>query len=434
MYRKFACLVLALLPVVAAAQEQETWNAHFQSTYIWQKKPSFSSPYEGSHSLHGEAEKSYSFTATGALGMRLGPSTEAYFDPEVAQGVPLSGLVGLAGFSNGEFAKTSGPNPTAYSARLLVRHTIGLGGPRTAVESAANQLAGSYDSRRIVITAGTFSLPDLFDANSYAHDPRTQFMNLALTTHAAYDYPADSRGYTNGAAVEYFDDGWSLRAARVAVPREPNQMQLDEHIVRHFGDQVEVARDYSAAGQSGTVRLLAYRIRAVMAAYSDALALADASGDTPTLDSVRTREHSKVGAGVDIEHKLREDIGVFARAMRADGKTETYAFTEADRSLSLGTSIGGSSWQRSGDTLGATVERSFLSPAHRTFLQRGGLTFFLGDGGLSYRPEHVLETYYSAQLTKGVHLTADYQRISHPGYNADRGPVSFYAVRVHWES
>jgi hypothetical protein len=417
----------------AQEQEQEAANAHVQATSVWQKKTSFRSPYEGTNSLSGAAEKSRSFTGTAAFGVRLGPSTEAYADPEVALGIPLSGLLGLAGSSNGELAKTSGANPTFYRARLFLRHTIGLGGGKTAVASAANQLASSYDSRRLVITAGNLSLLDLFDANAYAHDPRTQFLNWALMTHAAYDYAADSRGYTSGLAVEYIDDGWAVRAGRFAVPRRPNQLQLDERIMQHHGDQVEVARDYGDARWGGTVRVLAFRMRAVMASYRDALTEADLGGGAPSLDGVRNSEHRKTGVGVNIEHRLRDDIGLFARAMRADGETETYAFTEADRSLCAGASVLGKGWRRPQDSLGIAAARSFLSSPHRSFLARGGLTFFLGDGALNYRPEDVFETYYSMALAKGVRLSADFQRIAHPGYNADRGPVSLYALRLHWE-
>jgi hypothetical protein len=428
-----AGLAIALLPGLALAQADESWNLHLQSTYVWQHKPGFHSPYEGPNSLRGEAETSYSFTGTAALGLRLGRSTEAYFDPEVAQGKPLSGLLGLAGFSNGELAKTSGSKPKFYRARLFVRHTVELGGESSAVESAAHQLAGRQDARRLVFTAGSLSPLDLFDANAFAHDPRTQFQNWSLMTHAAYDYPADTRGYSTGAAVEYFAPGWSLRAARFEVPRQPNQQQLDDRVLRHYGDQLEASRDYEVAGQQGTVRLLAYRIRAVMATYADALALADATGQPPSLDAVRRNEHVKHGVGVSLEHKLRPDLGLFARAMQADGRSEVYSFTEADRSASAGLSLQGASWQRGEDTVGLGFAMHGLSSGHRALLERGGSSFFLGDGALRYRPEQVVEAYYSASLGHGFSASLDAQRIAHPGYNADRGPASFFGARLHWE-
>lgn len=431
---RFLCLALATLPAAAVSQEQETWNAHFQSTYIWQKKPSFTSRYEGPNSLTAARERSYSLTGTAAFGLRLGSAIEVYFDPEVALGVPLSGLLGLAGFTNGELAKTSGANPTLYRARLFVRHTVGLGGEPTKVEGAANQLAGSYDSRRLVLTAGNLALLDIFDGNSFARDPRTQFMNWVLMTHGAYDYAADSRGYTNGLAAEYFDDRWTLRIGRFAQPLEPNQLKLDNRLLRHYGDQVEVSRSYDVGNQSGVVRLLAFRTRAVMASYEDALAAARSSGGAPDINAVRTVERTKTGFGVNIEHRVRDDIGLFARAMHADGKTETYAFTETDRSISAGLSLRGDTWQRADDAVGVAVAANFLSAPHQAYLARGGLTFFLGDGALRYGPERIVEAYYSFSIHKSFRLTADYQRISNPGYNAARGPASFYALRLHWEN
>lgn len=431
--KKLFSALLALLASCAFAQEQESWNAHFQSTYGWQTKPAFGSPYEGPNSLNAAHERSYSFTATAALGLRIAPHTEVYLDPEAAQGVALSGLVGLAGFQNGELAKTSGANITAYRARSFVRHTIELGGEPVTMESSANQLAGTTTSRRVVITAGTISALDIFDAGGIAHDPRTQFMNWALMTHSAYDYPADSRGYTSGLVIEYIHDGWAVRAGRLQVPREPNQLSLDPRLLRHYGDQVELTRDYKVGEQSGTARLLAFRTHAVLARYADALAQASASGTTPDINQVRTNEHSKWGVGIGVDHKLRDDVSLFARAMYADGKTETDAFTEADRSLSAGVAVRGARWSRPDDTFGLAVASGFLSGAHREYLAKGGTTFFLGDGALNYRPERVLEAYYSFAIAKGTFATLDVQRIANPGYNADRGPVSVYGVRLHWE-
>src|SRR5574337_115802 len=430
-----SALVAALLvPAVAAAAEPEDWNLRLQSTFVRQLKPAFASPYQGPNSLTGEREWSYSFTATAALGMRLGPDTEAYFDPEVAQGVAPSNLLGLAGFPNGELSRTSGPNPTAYRARLFVRHVIGLSDEREDIEPAMNQLGASYATRRLVLTAGNVSVLDIFDANRYANDPRSQFLNWALMTHAAYDYAADARGYTWGFAAEYVDSGWTLRWGRFAQPREPNQLELDPKLLQHFGDQVEVERRYRLGDdRPGTARLLAFRNRAVMARYDDALALADATGSVPDINAVRHGEQVKLGIGIDLEQQLSDHAGVFARAMWADGKTETYAFTDADRSLSTGLSIDGAAWGRGGDVAGLALARSLLSAPHREYLGRGGLTFFLGDGRLNYRPEGIVEAYYLWSPVKGFALSLDWQRIANPGFNADRGPATFWGVRLHAE-
>jgi high affinity Mn2+ porin len=426
-------LVALLLPASASAQDQESWNAHFQTTYIRQIQPPFHSPYDGPHSLRGDAAASYSVTATASLGLRLGDGTEVYLDPEAVQGVPLSGLGGLAAFPNGELAKTSGASLKAYRARLFVRQTFELGGDAVPVDSDANQLKSTYQSRRLVVTAGNVSVLDLFDAGTYAHDPRTQFMNWALMTYAAYDYPADARGYTNGVAIDYDDGPWTLRFGRFAEPRLPNGQPLDNDLLRRYGDQIELVHTHSLGAYAGAVRVLAFRSRARMSTYEDALTAA-VPGDAPNLDGVRTRDHVKAGIGVDAEQQVASDLGVFVRAMRADGKTETVAFTESDASLAGGLSLKGSRWSRDKDTVGLALGVDAISTAQREYLERGGLTSFLGDGTLRYGHERLAELYYSADVGAGFTLTADVQRVANPGYNMDRGPVAFYALRLHWES
>lgn len=430
----FSLLMAAwLLPACAFAQDQESWNSHFQSTFIRQVQPAFHSPYEGPHSLRGDAGGSYSLPATASFGLRLGASTELYLDPEVAQGVPLSGLGGLAAFPNGELAKTSGATLKLYAARAFVRHTFELRGDAVAVDGDANQLRSTYDARRLVVTAGKMSVLDLFDAGPYAHDPRTQFMSWSLMTYGAYDYPADARGYTNGLALDYDDGPWTLRAARFAEPRLPNGLALDDDLLRHYGDQIELVHTHALGACAGALRVLAFRGRARMSTYEDALAAAPA-GAAPSLGAVRTRDHAKGGIGVDAEQQLATDLGVFVRAMRADGKTETEAFTESDASLSTGLALKGGRWSRGKDVVGLAVGADAISSAHRQYLERGGLTSFLGDGALRYGRERMAELYYSAELGAGFVLSADVQRVADPGYNRDRGPVSFYALRLHWES
>ena len=426
----------AVLTAAGASQAQtvEDWNVGFQLTCVWQARPVIRSPYEGAHSLQGAREKSYSFTATAALRVRLGANTEVYVNPEVAQGVPLSGLTGLAGFTNGEMARTSGASPTVYRARLFARHVIGLSDETEDMAPAMNQLGSKYATRRITLTAGNLSVLDIFDANVFSHDPRSQFLNWTVMTHGAYDFAADARGYSWGVAAEYQGDGWALRAGRFVQPREPNQLALDSRIGRHFGDQIEVERRYELdKDRPGVVRVLAYRNRTVMARYDDALALAAATGSTPSLDAVRTGEQSKVGVGVNVEQTFSRDLGGFLRAMWADGKTETYAFTEADRSFSFGGSAKGTLWGRPSDTLGVAFAGNTLSTPHRRVLEGGGLTFFLGDGKLNYAAEQIFETFYAFAPMTGLTVSLDYQRIRNPGYNADRGPASFFGMRLHLE-
>lgn len=437
MLKQWKVCAAALMMVTAAAQAGEApelpdWAVQWQSTWVGQAKPSFASPYQGAHSLVGTHENSHSFTATAALGWRVAPHTELYANAEAAQGVPMSGLTGLAGFTNGELARTSGSKVTVYRARLFARHTVPLADETDTVEPAMNQLAGVQAPRRWVFTAGNLSVLDVFDANTYNHDPRTQFLNWTVMTHGAWDFAADARGYTWGAVAEYIDRGWAVRVGRFIQPREPNGQQLDPHIARHYGDQLELQRDYEAApGAPGTVRLLAWRNKARMARYADALAAA--AGGAPSLDAVRGPEHTKAGAGMNVEQALGAELGLFGRAMWADGRTETYAFTEADRSASFGAALKGTRWGREADTLGLALASNHLSGGHRAVLAQGGLTFFLGDGQLRYQPERIVEAYYAWQPTPAFTVSADVQRIAHPGYNADRGPVNAFGLRLHTE-
>ena len=424
--------VLAFAEIGYAQDAPEETSARFQATYVWQRKTPFEAAYSGLHSLSPDREKSYSFTATAALGTRTWRGGELYFDPEVTQGVPLSGLTGLGGFTNGEIARTSGPSATFYRARLFARQTWGFGGGGEKMESDANQLAGSADRRRLVLTAGNLSVLDIFDDNTYSHAARTQFLNWSLMAHGAYDFAADARGYSWGLALEYSYDDWRLRAGRFIQPKEPNQLALDPRIFKHYGDQIEIERAYALAERPGKVRFLAFRNVARMARYQDALDLAARTGGAPDINAVRTVERVKRGFGINFEQEISSSVGLFGRASWADGQTETYAFTEIDRSLSGGVSVKGGTFGRPQDTLGMAYVCNALSTAHRDYLSAGGLGFFLGDGALRYRPENILEAYYSLNVVKDTWFSADFQRISNPGYNTDRGPASVISARLHY--
>jgi high affinity Mn2+ porin len=304
-----------------------------------------------------------------------------------------------------------------------------------------NQMAGWVDKNRFVLTLGNFSTLDVFDPNTYAKDPRVQFMNWGNWTYAAYDYAADARGFGWGFAAEWYQDDWVLRIGRMTGPVLPNALPVDQSIFKHFGDQVEVEHAHTLFGHPGAVRVLGWRNRAITASFADALAWLNthpnpAGGPYAGPDAllaVRNGEKIKYGVGINIEQELNDDTGFFLRVMQADGRTETYAFTEVDGSLSAGTVIKGNAWGRSEDGIGLSVMRNVLSSERRRFLEAGGTSFFIGDGGLRYRPEAIFEGYYSYNLYKQTWLTADYQRIQNPAYNADRGPINVYALRFHAE-
>lgn len=410
----------------------ENWNAKFQSTYVWQLKPAFPSAYSGANSLSPDRERSYSFSATAALGFRPWTGGEIYFDPEMISSQPLSNLAGLGGLTNGENQKGSGRSPTYYQARLFLRETFGLGGGQERIESAANYLAGAIDRRRLVVTTGNLAVTDIFDNNAYAHDPRTQFLNWSFLTYGAFDYPADSRGYTWGAAVEYYDGPMAWRFGRFMVPVQSNGSVLDTRLCCHYGDQLEIEHAHELGGEPGKLRVLAFRNVARMGRFRDALDYAAAHGTIPDVAPVR-KDATKYGFGLGLEQALSGSVGFFVRASWDDGQEEEYEFAEIDNSLTTGLSIRGAAWDRARDTLGLALARNGLSSAHRDYLAAGGSGFFLGDGRLNYASEDIFEGYYSVALAAHAWLSVDYQRIWNPGYNADRGPVNVYGLRAHVE-
>ncbi|MBU6269937.1 MAG: carbohydrate porin [Betaproteobacteria bacterium] len=437
-FRRFAFALSVALPAWCATGARaetapEDRGLWVQATYVRQFKDAFAAPYTGPRSLLPQAEASYSFTTTVALGWRPSPGLELYLNPEFSQGVPLSGLSGLGGFTNAELTRAGSPQLASYVARAFLRRTWGLGGGAETVESEINQLPGSADRRRVVLTLGKLPVMDLFDDNAYAHDPRTQFLNLAFTTHGAFDFAADVRGYSWGGAVEYIDGDWAIRAGRFAQPREPNQMALDPRIGTHYGDQIELERGHRLGERPGRLRLLVFRNQAVMASYRDALARAQAEGGAPALDAVRAGRRDKRGVGISLEQEIAPGLGLFARAMRADGATEVYAFAEIDRSLSAGLLLQGGRWGRPADSVGLAVARHDISAAHRDYLAAGGLGFFVGDGRLNPGGERILEAFYRVSLGAGAWLSLGHQRIANPGYNADRGPVSVTSMRLQWQ-
>ena len=407
-------------------------EVHLQATYIWQRKPAFSAPYTGPNSLSTEREKSYSFSGTAYLGLRAAPGLEFYLNPEVIQGVPLSHLAGLGSLSNGEMQKVSGSNPKAYFPRAFMRKTWNLEGEQETVESAPNQLAGTRSKNRVVLSAGKMAVVDVFDLNPYSHDARSQFMTWSSLAHGSFDYVADAQGYTWGAALEYFRDDWELRVGRFVGPRESNGQALNYRIAKFYGDQAELVHKHQWDGKPGAVRVLLWRNRENMGSFQDALDFARANGGTPALANVR-RLQTKRGYGLHLDQALTDYLGAFVRYSWHDGKTETYSFEEVDRSAQLGTVLKGAAWGREGDTLGLLATRNTLSASHREYLAQGGLGAFIGDGRLNYRPEWVHEIFYNLRLSKGVWLGFDFQQVRNPAYNADRGPVRTYGLRLHAE-
>jgi hypothetical protein len=449
-----SALLLTAFLALAEDPQEERWNAYGQFTYIWHQKQSFPAAYtnfNGSpNSLSPEKERSYTTTATAFLGLRAWKGTEVYFVPEMISELPLSDLQGLGGsIQNAELEKNGTRALTFYRSRLFLRQNWDFGGESTPVESGPMQLGGSADSRRFVLTAGNLSIIDIFDKNAYAGDVRQQFSNMNFLTHAAFDFAADARGYSWGLAGEYYHDEWALRFGRFIGPKDPNQLRLDTRFMKYYGDQLEIEHKHDLYGQPGKVRLLAFRNVENMGRWDDAISALQSdsnknattcttfnygSGNASAPDLCWARKRNvKMGLGLNLEQALAEDVGVFFRGMKADGKTEVYAYTSTDSSISLGTLIKGKRWGRERDTVGIGYAENWLSSSHVAYLGMGGIDGFIGDGRINYRPEKTSELFYIANLNKYLWFTLDFQRIVDPAYNADRGPVTLYGIRVHAE-
>jgi high affinity Mn2+ porin len=436
--------------------DDESWNAYGQFTYISSWHPPFSAPYTNADgtdkSLVPDWERSYTLTTTLFFGVRLWPGAEGYFVPEFIAEVPFSGLTGIGGaIQNFELQKTGSPTGQLYRSRAYLRQTIGFGGERVAKTSDPMQLATTVDSRRLVLTAGNFTVLDFFDKNSATWDPRQTFFNMAFMTHASWDFAADERGYTDGVIAEIYWDDWALRFGRTLPPQEPNSQAVDFRFWEFYSDQLEIEHDHQILGQAGAVRILGYRNSVYAGRFADAIAAFEAnpadnaaacgpnlynfgSGNVAAPDLCWVRKRNvKVGIGINLEQHVTHDIGVFSRAMVSDGQTEVDAFNAADRDLSFGAVAKGSAWHRRFDVTGVGFGMSWISQVHAQYLRMGGVDNFIGDGRLRQAAEGVVDVFYSVNFLKAIWLTADYEYLWNPAYNADRGPVNIFGGRVHAE-
>jgi high affinity Mn2+ porin len=430
------CNLLAISAFCLAAQDPpppERWNLYFQATSIGQTHPPFFSPYEGVLSLRAHGEAEVSLTSTLYLGLRLAKNTQIYFDPEVAGGRGFSNTNGVANFPNGEMPRVATATPKPYLARLYITQDFGFSDQREKTESGANQLGGSRPMTRYSITVGRFTVTDFFDFNRYSHDPRTQFMGWAVMYNGAWDYSADTRGYTWGWMHEFRTRQWSFRYASVAMPRVANGLHFDRQIFRNRGDVVEVERRNEYREHEGAIRLLYYRNHANAGTYAESLALAAHTNTTPDIIATRRPGTLKYGFGLSVDQEVWKGLGVFGRLGWNNGKTESFAFTALDSLATAGVSVNGACWKRPDDTVAAEVTTSGISGVHATYLSRGGLDFLIGDGALHYGRETIAEAYYSARLAPWFFTAIDLQHITNPAYNRDRGPVWVLSLRLHTE-
>jgi high affinity Mn2+ porin len=412
-----------------------------QYTYVEQWQTALTSPYQGKFSLNPEGDQQPTHTMGFYTGWAPLDWGQLYFDVEKFMGAGVSGATGLGGLTNGDVIRqgTVGLKKEFYIARLYARFMVPLGSETVRVSRGQDQIAGVEAAQRVEFKAGWLSASDDFDHNRYGGSTRTQFMNWSLWQNTAWDYAADTRGYTYGFVFGYISPEWSLKYGIYRMPTVANGQTL-ETLNRARGQNLELTLSPSAI--TTVVRLLAYLNTARLGDYNQALAIAAATGTVPDIAADAQDGRHKVGFGLNLEQPLADDAntGVFMRLGWNDGHTESFVFTEVDRLASLGGQLSGMRWRRSNDCLGVGLVVEGLAGPHRDYLAAGGSGFLLGDGRLNYGYEQILETYYRAEWSWTVghapirlQLSPDFQYVQNPGFNRDRGPVRFYAIRLHLE-
>ena len=404
-----------------------------QMNFIGQGHGDFPAKYSGQNSLRPTDEFAVSSVMTLYTGFQVTRNVEILVDVESAGGHGISEALGLGGFTNLDVVRSPDLGWTPYLAQCLVRYTIPLGGTRVEQERGWLDPASQVPERRIEILAGKFSLPDFFDVNDVGSDSHLQFMNWTVDQNGAWDYAANTRGYTDGFVVQYLALRWAVRFGEALMPKTANGPFLDADITRARGDNLEFELHPAPfAHYSTAVRLLSYVNHADMGSYREAIdEFLAGLVSKPDIVAVRQQGRKKYGFGVNLEQNLPHDLRGFARWGWNDGRDESFAYTEVDRTGAFGLDLRGAAWKRKLDKAGAAFVINGLSGDHREYLALGGLGFVLGDGRLNYGNERIFEGYYTAHLWRGVFGAIDVQHITNPGYNRDRGPVLAPAIRLH---
>ena len=401
-----------------------------QINIISQWHPSFPAKYSGPNSLKAQAESAASRVLTLYTGVRLSKRTEILFDLESAGGRGISDALGLAGFTNLDVVRNPSLGSKPYMARLMIHQIIPLSKETTKATRGPLSLATELAVRRLEIHAGKFSMPDLFDINSVGSDSHLQFMNWTIDNNGAYDYAADTRGYTYGVVVEYQDRNWAVRFAEALMPKVANGINLDLNLKRARAENLEFElRHGFLPKRTGVVRLLSYLNHANMGNYRQAIDRFLAGRDPlPDITAHPLQTRQKFGVGINVEQEITKAFRVFSRYGWNDGRNESYAYTEVDNTFQFGGDLKGNAWRRKQDKIGLAFVTNGISSGHRAYLALGGQGFLLGDGGLTYGRENIFESYYTAHLWRGLFVSFD---INNPGYNRDRGPVLGPGLRLH---
>ncbi|MGH9377357.1 MAG: carbohydrate porin [Terriglobia bacterium] len=404
-----------------------------QINFISQANPSFPAAYSGTNSFGPKAQAATSRVLTLYTGLKLNDSAQVILDIESAAGHALSNGAGLGGFTDLDIVRTPNLGQAPYLARFLVEKTFSLGGGSVENDRSYLSLPSSLPARRIEIWMGKFSVVDFFDVNPVGSDSHLQFMNWTVDNNGAYDYAANTRGYSWGAVVQFYDRNWAVRFGEAMMPKVANGENLDADLARAHAENLEFELDPTLfQRRATTLRFLSYVNHADMGSYRGAISGFLSGRDAaPDVTLYRQQGRVKYGFGANLYQEIGAGVRLFGRWGWNDGRNESFAYTEVDRTVSLGGDVAGSHWRRNLDKIGTAFVVNQISGDHRRYLELGGKGFLLGDGGLSYGFEQISESYYTCHLWRGVFGSADFQYVTNPGYNRARGPALVPSLRLH---
>ncbi|HEU4637111.1 MAG TPA: carbohydrate porin [Edaphobacter sp.] len=442
---------MASLPEAPSASEATTMFPHSenapyyiagQANIILQAHGPFHSPYDGPNSLQGRGEYKTSLVGTLFLGLQLNRNpryaTDVLVDFESTGGRGISQALGLAGFTNLDVVRNPNLGSKPYLARVQIHQVLGLTDKLIESQRTPYLLSSRLPERRFELHLGKMSLPDYFDINPVGSDSHLQFLNWTVDNNGAWDYAADTRGYTYGGVLEYHDRDWSARYGLAAMPTVANGINLDWAFSRANGQNFEfelrkpLLGSFLSPERKGTVRVLSFVNHAHMGVYRDAVNAYLAGKDkTPDITAHATFSSVKYGFGINTDQELTPNLRAFFRFGWNEGQHESYAYTEVDQTISVGGDYSGRAFDRPNDKLGVAFVSNAIKRDHQNYLRYGGLGFLLGDGKLSYAREDILESYYNLHAWRGLYYALNLQFIEHPGYNRDRGPVLVEALRMH---
>ncbi len=405
-----------------------------QANFIFQTHPPFDAKYSGKNSLNPNYEKATSRVLTLYTGLRLNNSTEILVDIEEAGGTALSTGLGLAGDTDLDIVRNPLLSKAPYLARGMIHKIFALSKDKVESERTPLSLFDELPRRRLEVRFGKFTLPDFVDLNSVGSDTHFQFSNWSVDNNGAWDYAADTRGYTVGVMADYEDRNWGFRFVEGLMPKVANGIDLVWRPWQVHAENFEFELRHGLIPKKpGVVRILAYTNYANMGIYRDQIIQAEQNHIAPDITRHPWHITRKYGFGVNLEQNLTRNLTAFARWGWDNGKTESFAYTEIDLTVAEGVKVNGAKWHRKQDRGGIAYVSNGIKKDHQNYLAAGGFGFLLGDGKLNYGRENILEAFYTAHVWRGIYIAPGVQHINNPGYNRDRGPVVVPSFRAHVE-